>query len=191
MKTYRIEIATATSQALTVVGTFVKVVSTTGVLTLRVEAPSGKILSDSLDLDAGDKPRFSEAFNKLTLTNDTGSDITAVLIVGLGDHDAAAVAGTVNVGNHAAPTFDSLPDLTAMATGASSDIAADATRRELIVQCPQTNTGEVCVRDQSGVTSEGIRVYPGEQKVFACRGAMRIRNNSGAVQDVFLAETKT
>lgn len=171
------------------VGTFAKVLSATGAFTLRAESRAkNRILSDSLELDIGDKVRFDELpFDILRLTDTSGAGNTIRLLVGTGDHDSDSVLGSVSVDNTAATTLDSAGDQN-IANGASHDIAANAARRELILEAAETNTGSLLVRDQSAVTSEGIRLKPGERLFLSFKGALRVRNNSGAAQDLYIVE---
>jgi hypothetical protein len=189
MRTYQIVLTAAQQMPFDIVGTFAKVLSATGAFTLRAESRSkNRILSDSLELNVGDKVRFDELpFELLRLTDTSGAGNTIELLVGTGDHDSDSVLGSVSVDNTAATTLDSSADVT-LATANSHDIAANAARRELILEADAGNSGDLFIRDQSGVTSEGKRLKPGETVFLSFKGALRIRNNSGANQTFGIVE---
>lgn len=169
-------------------GLFVKVKSATGAITVRAESRSGsKILSETMAMSVGDKHRFAAPFDLLRVTDTSGAGNTVELIVGDGDHDSDSVVGSVSVTNTAATTLDSSADVT-LVTATSHDIAANAARREIILEADATNTGDLFIRDQSGTTSEGKRLKPGETVFLSCKGALRIRNNSGANQTFGIVE---
>jgi hypothetical protein len=172
-----------------VVGTMAKVLSATGTFTLRAESrKSNAILSDDLEMSAGSKVRFDEEpFDLVRLTDTSGAGNTIRLLVGTGDHDSDSVVGSISVSNTAATTLDSSADVT-LATANSHDIAANAARRELVLEADATNTGDLFIRDQSATTSEGKRLKPGETVFLSFKGALRIRNNSGANQTFGIVE---
>lgn len=182
---------------LDVTGEFVKVRSATGDIKVRAErrakhdhdtgrvAPA-RILTDNLEMSIGDKARPG-AFDLLRITDVSGAGNTVELIVGDGDHDSDSIVGSVSVTNTAATTLDSSADVT-LVTATSQDIAANAARRELILEADVTNTGDLFVRDQSGTTSEGMRLKPGEKIFLSFKGALRVRNNSGANQTFGIVE---
>lgn len=186
MQTYRISLTANETKRLDVVGTFIKVKSATGDVRVRAESKrsgTGKYrsLGEQLELSVGDRPKFTERFDFLSFTDLSGAPNSLVLIIGEGDHEADSVVGSVSVTNSAAASADSSPDVT-LATGTSHDIAADATVKEWVLEADATNTGDLRIRDQGGTTDEGKKLKPGETVYHACKGAFRIRNNTGANQ---------
>lgn len=180
--------------AFDLVGSFIKVLSATGAFTLRAEnRKRNGILSEDLELEVGSKVRFldeqgnAKPFDLVRVTDTSGAGNTIVVLVGDGDHDSDSVLGTVSIDNTAATTLDSSADVT-LATANSHDIAANAARRELILEADATNTGDLFIRDQSATTSEGKRLKPGETVFLSFKGALRIRNNSGANQTFGIVE---
>lgn len=181
-RTEKLNVPANASVRIGAVGTFVRLRNASAGLVLSAQAEvGGGMLADNLEVANGDMPRFKERFAYLTFKNPTGAIITADAIIGEGEHEVSSIAGTVAVTNSAATTFDSSAD-TALANASSLDIAANSSQRELILQGAQANTGELCVRDQAGTTSEGFRLYPGGHIILGNSGAVRIRNNSGATQ---------
>lgn len=200
MKTFTIIVAAGSvanpgATTVDVVGTFVKLVSSTGaagVVKLRAERVGGggqssKTLGQDLTLDAGERPKFEETFDHLTFQNTSGAQVTLVAIIGLGDHESSSLTGSISLSNVAGSTTTSPADVSIGATS-SLDLASDSTIRERLLQVPSTNTGELCVRDQSGTTSAGARLNPSGGLgwlVWSNYGALRIRNNGASAQSIF------
>lgn len=186
MRTEKVLLTAGQSLGYDFVGTFMKVKSATGAFKVKVESRQGgrgqyRQLGDELELSAGAKPRFEERFDRVTFVDLSGANNTIVLIVGAGDHDDDSVTGSVSVTNTAASTVDSLPDVTLL-TATSHDIAADTTVREWMFEADELNTAALRIRDQSGTTDEGKRLKPGETVIMSAKGALRVRNNTGANQ---------
>lgn len=180
-RTEKLSIPANSSVNIPAVGTFVRVRNATATLILSVQGVDGGQLADYLEVSNGDKPTFNERFKLLTFRNPTAATVTADVVIGEGNHEVSSIAGTVAVTNSAASTFDSQADVS-LTTASSLDIAVDLTRREILLQGAQANTGELCVRDQSGTTSEGFRLYAGGHLILGNYAALRIRNNSAATQ---------
>jgi hypothetical protein len=187
MKTYHVILGAAGEHSFEVMGDFVKVLSASGRFELRAEK-DGRVLSDVMELQTGFRPKFDELFHRIRVRDLSGSANAIDLTIGRGDHDTPG-GGTTSVDNFAASSLDSSADVS-LVTAASHDLAADATRRELIIDADETNSGNLRVRDQSGTTDEGPRLRPGQTLTLPCSGAVRIRNNSGATQIFSIAETK-
>lgn len=192
MRVHRIILTAGQALPFDMVGSFVKVLAATGAFTLRPESRAkkgtpGRIYAESLDLTVGAKARFPGTFDLVRVTDVSGAGNTIDLLVGEGDHDSDSIVGSVSVNNTAAVTLDSSADVT-LATATSQDIAANATRRELILEADATNTGDLFIRDQSATTSEGKRLKPGETVFLSFKGALRVRNNSGANQTFGIVE---
>lgn len=201
MKTFTIIVAAGTvanpaGTAIDVVGTFVKLIASTAVagsVKLRAErvggqGQSGKTLGQDLGLETGDKPKFEEPFDHLTFQNTSGAQVTLTAIIGLGDHDANSVVGSISVANPAGSTTTSTADAGIAATS-SLDFASDSTIRERFLQIPNSNTNELCVRDQSGTTSAGARLNPAGGLLWLLwnnYGALRVRNNGAAAQTLYI-----
>lgn len=166
-------------------GSMVKVLACTGAFSIRAEnRAKARILSDDLEVDVGVKLRLPD-FDLLRVKDTSGAANTILLLVGDGDHDTDTVVGSVTVEHPG--TLDSQADQN-IAAAASFDIAANASRRELILEAAAGNSDDLLVRDQAGVTSEGIRLKPGERLFLSYKGALRVRNNSAAAQDLYIVE---
>lgn len=174
------------------VGDFIFVESSTGDVFLRAYNQSeGQLVADGVLVRAAVSYKFKQLYDDLTLDNTTGgSDVNLILWTGEGDANLNILSGTISA--LSGGTFDS--SATSTLTAASSlDIAADSTRRELHLQVPSTNTGDLDVRDNAGTTSEGMAMNPATGLLFyviSCSGAVRIRNNTASSQDIRRAEVK-
>lgn len=194
MRTIRLPLTANQALRLDEVGTFIRLKSATGAVKVRAESKNAntggyRSLANELELAAGDRLRFNERFDYLLFTDLSGANNALVLIIGEGDHEAESVTGSVSVTNDAASTFDSSADV-ALADASSHDLAADATVREWIFEADAGNTGDLRIRDQAGTTSEGKKLKPGETVFLSNKGALRIRNNSGAAQNFSIAANK-
>lgn len=200
MRSYPFVVPANARARMDVRGTFLKCISSTGAagaITARVErqgtskAP-GAVLADGLTLNPGDKPKFGEPFDMVTFTNSTGADISLTVVAGAGDHDQNSLVGSVSVSNLVGSTNDSPADV-AITAASSLDLAADSTIRERVFQAADANTGDVCIRDQTGTTSAGVRINPARLAMFTWSnsGALRLRNNSGATQNVQILNNRS
>lgn len=180
------------------VGSFVKVRSATGLIQVRCEQKGkegNRLLSNAMKMSVGDKHKFTDEDGKLAqyqmvrVKDLSGAGNTVELIYGDGDHDSDSVVGSVSITNQAAATYDSQADVS-LVTAASTDFAADPTVKEWILEADAANTGDLRIRDQSGTGDEGKKLKPGETIYHACKGAFRVRNNSGATQAFSVAAHK-
>lgn len=166
---------------------FVETGATIGEVTVRVQGRNGALLADDMPIVTGASYDWGESSDRIVLKNSTGGSIQVTVWLGDGLGTLNLQSSTVTMDAHA--TFDSLADVT-LATAASHDIAADAARRELILEGDAANTGDLRIRDQSGTTDEGKKLKPGESVFLGNRGAVRVRNNSGANQTFAIALNK-
>lgn len=163
MRSYPMVIAANAQVEIDGRATFCKIVSNTGAtgsLTMKAENASNQTVgADFLTVNVGDKPKFAQPCDKLTFYNTTGAPINVTAIIGIGDHEQYSLVGNVGLNNWSGQSLSSPAD-NAIAASASLDLAADATIRERVFQALTSNTGELCVRDQTGITSAGFRLIP-------------------------------
>lgn len=169
-------------------GSMIKVKSASGAFTLRADSKN-KRLADSLSMTAGKKWRApaGEVFDKLYVTDTSAAANTIVLEVGDGDIEDTTLTGSVDV--DAPGSFSSDADAT-INNGAQLTIAADDTRRELIIEADDANTTTLRIRDTGATTDEGKRLRPGEVVYWRTKAAVQIVNNSGAAGVVSVCHIK-
>lgn len=174
------------SYELPAAGDFLFVEIASSDMTARVEkVGDGRVVADGILVRTAAGYRFQTFYDRIVLTGTAGA--TATLWTGEGEGNLNLLSGSVSISNAAGSTLASPADVS-IAASASLDLAADPTIRERILQVPSSNTGELCVRDQTGTTSAGLRLNPTGGLLFLVwgnSGALRIRNNTAAAQSVF------
>ena len=93
-----------------------------------------------------------------------------------------SIAGSVNV-NVAPASSATFGARVALAAAASSDIAANLTRKRITFYNWSASGGTLTIRDQSATTDAGAELTPGMSLELAYTGALRVRNNSTSSAD--------
>lgn len=177
MRTITQVIAAGREQRVEVQGTFIRIVSITG-----LDVTMMKVNDEPLEIRAGDRNRFPKLFTHFYIDNSQGGvQITVKITVGEGDQDSAAVTGTVNVSNLSGTTFSSEADVV-LGAGTFFDLPVDTNNREQMVQALIGNTGEICVQDIAAAGAEGFRLQATGHIIVSTTAPVRVRNATAADQ---------
>jgi hypothetical protein len=147
MDTFKFSVTTTGATEVKAAGNFIRykdVTNGAGASTIRVKTERG----DSLVMDPNDKAKLPRSFERLTVTNEDGTEtIEGRLIVGDGDFDSAQVTGEVAISgrNH------TMTAVTAAAASAQA-LAANSNRTYLSIQ-NQHASDDVYIRTDGGAAA--------------------------------------
>lgn len=131
---------------------------------------------NSVQIQEGISIRYQEKFKSIVIVNGSTAQTISVYI-GDGDIDDSRIYGTINVKNLGADTCTNAVDGSLDATDEST-IAANTTRRRLVIQADIDNTGELRIGPVVSDT-RGFKLTPGASQEFLTTSAITIRNATG------------
>ena len=184
MRDYDFSIAPGETERRAVVGRFIRVKSASAEIRVQAENKDGRIVAD---LSANEGLRFAvpERFEQIRVTNNGAATVAAVLTVGFGEVDDSSVSGALSVSKSSGvrTTADQ-----SIAAAGSYTVAADTSRREVLVQALAANTDALRVGDASTSAGQGLELQPGQTATLETSGAVVIYNPSAAAQSVAVLE---
>jgi hypothetical protein len=158
----------------------------------RAEGRDGKVLSIDSPLEARQKIKYDpDSYDDLVLRNASGAPNTVVIVAGFGDYDAPAstlsISGVVAVAEEPSTSIANLAPIAAADTAETVLVAASVTRRRLRISADALNAGPVYIRSVSGGNAIA-ELQAGQFQQFDTAAALWVRNDSGAVANIFRME---
>jgi len=163
--------------ALAVSGDFVRLRSSTGELTFFTDGGS------RVPMVEGESVRLPAPFAWLRVRNDGAGAVDAVALIGSGE---MSKTGTVTQSKPGA--LDSLADKSCAATAVTQLVAANATRRELLIVNLAAGVETLRIGDSGAAAANGLPLDPGQSMTLTTTAAVYAYNPGAAAQSVALAE---
>lgn len=161
------------------VGDFVRVLTAATSLEIAPED------TERVEVRQGIGVKFDSEFTFVALYNGATPQ-TVELYVGSGTVDDARLNGAVNALIEPGSTGVNTADVT-IANAATNTIAANGSRRKLVVGALSTNTGSLRAGFNVGATT-GVELQPGLSYTFESTAAIKIYNGTGANQNYWVQE---
>jgi len=147
----------------------------------------------SSDLETGLTLRTVSEFHRVELINPSAAELTVKVGLGRGDiRDARLVLSGAISSKSVSPDVLNTPlPVNCPDVAVSLLAAANAVRGEIVITNPATAGGKIYVGgDAAAVAGQGVPVDPGQTFGIATAAAIYVRNDTGAVVAVHVAETE-
>lgn len=185
MREYEFTVASGGQQSRAVKGNFARVKSADAEINLRFENKDGRVIAD-LNLTAGMRCTLPEVFETIRVGNSSGSSVDAVVLVGFGDVDDAAVVGEVDVS--VSGSIDSVADVSIATVTTAQIVAANVARREVMITNLAANTANFRIGDSGAGAANGIELQPGQTITLTTTAAVYGYNSHTGAQSVAVLE---
>jgi len=165
-RSYTIQLTANQEHEFTVVGNMYHVTSSSGDFSITFD--DGQRIAGA---GAGTGGKFPQNYTRVSLLSTTTQTVT--LVLGFGDYtDArATVNATVNTTIAPSNTLNPASDVT-IGAAATSIVAADANRKEIMIHVPSDAANSIRVGDSGVTAASGLEVEPGSTLVLATESAV-------------------
>lgn len=173
-------------------GRFFKLIQAAADVTVEFFTEAGEPLGEFVNVRAGLKFSIEPddigkrsrliGFSRVKITSATAQTVAAVISRQAIDYDSVAATVSVEKASTAADTADQ-----AIANLATVTIAANASRRALVIYAHPNNTGNLRT-GPAAAAARGRVLQPGIENVWDVTAAIKVHNDSGASQTFGYAE---
>lgn len=172
MKKHIIVLGANAAQDLYDAGRFVRILEATG--SVRIESSSGIFA----DLAKGQAILAPEPWGSLRITDLGGIGQTVTVFIGDGQFFDDRLTGTIQTTPAASTTLTTTADASCTTT-AGQKVAANASRRAVILAAAPANTDNIKVGDSNVGAARGITLQPGQAITLDTTAAIHARAASG------------